>query len=334
MVENEPLRFGIIGTGGMGAGHLAAVQATHGMTLAAVCDTDSEALHKATSDIEAPGFHDFEEMIAQVPMDGLIAALPHHLHRDVVTAACKARIPLLKEKPLARNMTEALEFVEMAEDAGTLFMLATQRRYNSAYARMKQISEQLGHIFLARGQYCFRWSRDFAWRGQWETAGGGALHDMGYHTVDMLNWYLGLPDWVDAEWRSSGFPAMDYDTDDTAVTMFGYDSGAIGYLLTTWATTPAEETFYLHGTDGVARADQTGIVHMDTTGSVVSQEPGEGSSGIALRNQVAHFAQCIRTGAAPLTSARANLPNMAFIEAAYRSAAEETRVSPRDFLPE
>ena len=136
-----------------------------------------------------------------------------------------------------------------------------------------------------------------------------------------------------AEWSSNAFPDWEYETDDTAITMFGYDSGTIGYLLTTWATKPSEEAFLLHGTEGWAVADRTGITHCDTEGNVIAQMPAEDDTLVAMCNQVEHFAECIREGKEPLTSGRKNLVNMAFIEAAYRSAAEEARLCPRDFLP-
>jgi predicted dehydrogenase len=326
------LRLGVIGVGGMGASHVAAIKATEGLELVAAADTNTEALERAVAHTEALAFADYTQMLDEVEMDGLVAILPHHLHADVVARACQLGLPLLKEKPLARNMAEARQFVQAADDAGIILMLATQRRYTPAYASLKDIAASLGHIFLARGQYVFRWGRDFAWRGQWETAGGGALHDMGYHTIDMLNWYLGLPDWVSAEWSAAAFPQREYKTDDTAVTMFGYDSGTMGYLLTTWATGPPEEAFYLHGTEGWARADRSGITHCDVEGNVISDTPAEADTGVAMRNQVAHFADCIRHNREPLSSARVNLLNMAFIEAAYRSAAEEARLDPRTFL--
>jgi len=327
------LRLGVVGVGGMGAAHVAAIRATEGLELVAAADTNSEALDRTVADTHALAFADYAQMLDEVEMDGLVAILPHHLHADIVERACRLGLPLLKEKTLARNMAEAQQFVRAAEDAGIILMLATQRRYTPAYAELKSIAACLGHIFLARGQYVFRWGADFRWRGQWETAGGGALHDMGYHTIDMLNWYLGLPDWVSAEWSADAFPQYDYQTDDTAVTMFGYGGGTIGYLLTTWATGPAEEAFYLHGTQGCAVADRSGIRHCDVEGNVISEIPAEADWTPAMRNQVSHFAECIREHREPLTSARVNLQNMAFIEAAYRSAAEEARLDPRTFLP-
>jgi predicted dehydrogenase len=329
----DELRLGVIGAGGMGRGHVAAIKANDGISLAAVADTNPEAVSAAIEGTEAAGFADYSEMVEQVELDGLVAIVPHHLHRVVVDKACEVGLPLLKEKPLARNMEEAVKFVEMTEQAGITFMLATQRRFIESYARLKEIAGNLGDIFLARGQYVFRWSRDFAWRGQWETAGGGALHDMGYHTVDMLIWYLGMPEWVQTEWSAAAFSQWDYETDDTAITMFGYKSGTIGYLLTTWATSPSEETFFLHGTEGVAVADRKGIRHTDLSDSLIEEIPVGGAGGGGLHNQMAHFAHCIRTGEEPLTAARTNLQNMAFIEAAYRSAAEQRRIEPASYLP-
>lgn len=328
----DPLRIAVIGLGGMGQGHVAGILATENTELVAVCDSNAAMTDQIARETGAEAFTDYNEMINQMELDGMVAVLPHHLHRDIVVKACNSGVALLKEKPLARNMHEAREFAQLVKQSGITFMLATQRRFTPSYARLKEIVPQLGHIFLSRGQYCFRWNRDFEWRGHWETTGGGALHDMGYHTIDMLNWYIGLPDWVSCEWTTHSLPEWNYQTDDTAVTMFGHKSGTIGYLVTTWASNPNEETFILHGTEGYAVANRQGITHSDVHGNIIEHMPLENSWHLALCNQIEHFASCVRHGSTPLTNAEINLLNMAFIEAAYRSASEKSRLDPHDYL--
>ena len=44
------------------------------------------------------------------------------------------------------------------------------------------------------------------WRGQRDSAGGGCIIDMGYHMIDMVIWYFGLPDNLHAEFSSKAKP--------------------------------------------------------------------------------------------------------------------------------
>jgi predicted dehydrogenase len=60
---------------------------------------------------------------------------------------------------------------------------------------------------------------------------GGCIIDMGYHLVDMLLWYFGMPDRVLAQHSASARPEQDYDAEDTATITFGYGSGLFGTAL-------------------------------------------------------------------------------------------------------
>ncbi len=48
---------------------------------------------------------------------------------------------------------------------------------------------------------------------------------MGYHLIDLLIWYLGLPDRVLADTSTAAVPGAGYDAEDTALVHLAYDSG-------------------------------------------------------------------------------------------------------------
>jgi predicted dehydrogenase len=54
---------------------------------------------------------------------------------------------------------------------------------------------------------------------------------MGYHLIDMILWYFGLPDRVLADLSVEARPDRTYDAEDTALIHFGYESGLYGSLL-------------------------------------------------------------------------------------------------------
>jgi predicted dehydrogenase len=316
------MKIGIVGIGGHGAGHLQAIVEGSGMELAGVCDQNETLVQNARQQHLVPGFTDWRRFIEETEMDGLIACLPHDLYDELLAAACEKKIHVLKEKPLARNLAEAKRFVQYADQAGVTLMVGTQRRFNPAFYTMNERKALMGHLFLARAHYIFCWQPDFAWRGQKARAGGGAMLDMGYHPVDQLTWQMGLPAEVYAMQSKEARPntPFPYDTDDTGILVCRYDNGAIGYIFMSWVTSPFEESFYLHGSEGVMSARWNELTILKPNGVPIEELTWESSGYDALRLQVEYFASCVKTGQEPSTSARANLANMRLLEAAYLSA--------------
>ena len=191
---------------------------------------------------------------------------------------------------------------------------------------------------MVRGQYVFCWGPDFGWRGSLEKCGGGALLDMGYHTVDMINWLVGLPDEVYSMTGKSARPHTPhpYETEDSAITLLKYSNGTMGYLLNSWVSSPKEERVILHETEGVLEADWSGLSLYTPQGDVVEhvkKEDVETSPNYPYRSQLEHFAAAVLENKVDyLCSGRENLKNMALIEAAYRSADTGRPQSPKRIL--
>lgn len=333
------LRAGMIGIGGFGRMTLAGMLAAPSVAVVALADYDAGLARAKAAEIGATAYDSYEELVQKADIDALFLALPHYLYPPLMRLAAERGLHVYKEKPLARNYAEAKELVELMESKNLRFMLGTQRRWTPGFQTMKGWMPRIGQVFLARGQYVFCWGPDFRWRGSLEQSGGGALLDMGYHTVDMINWLVGLPDEVYASASHIARPhaQFPYETDDTAVTLLRWDNGAMGYLLTCWVSSPAEEKALIHGSDGTLVADWQSVTLMTPTGEVLAEHrlDREAAAGTAVyAAMVEHFAQCVFTGQEPQCSGRENLANMALIEAAYRSVRTHVPQHPRDILRE
>ncbi|MGH8933230.1 MAG: Gfo/Idh/MocA family protein [Egibacteraceae bacterium] len=90
-----------------------------------------------------------------------------------------------------------------------------QRRFNPIYTTFCQLYDQIGRPFVLDAEYTV-YTDDPAsgWRGDVSLAGGGCIIDMGYHMIDMLLWYFGLPDRVLAGFSAAARPDLDYDAED------------------------------------------------------------------------------------------------------------------------
>lgn len=75
----------------------------------------------------------------------------------------------------------------------------SQNRYNYTSQHVKSLldSGSLGKVLGAKA--LVTWGRDAKyygqaqWRGTWQYEGGGVLINQAIHTLDLLQWFLGLP---------------------------------------------------------------------------------------------------------------------------------------------
>ena len=112
-------------------------------------------------------------------------------------AAAAAGKHVYCEKPLARTVVEARRMLAAVEAAGVTAQMSFNFRFFPAITRARQLVEEgfLGRVFSFRARY-YRASyidagRPLSWRLSREQAGGGALHDLGSHVLDLVSCLLG-----------------------------------------------------------------------------------------------------------------------------------------------
>lgn len=214
---DRPMKFGLIGAGRQGREHLVASTAA---SIVAAVDGDratAEALHADHPDVRVHGT--VAEMAAAEQLDGLVVAVPHHVAPEIWRDLLSTGLPMLKEKPLARSLSEALELLAEAENAGVPVVTAVQRRNHPSYQHLAEcLVGQRVHAVSATLHLGFDPNElPTGWRGDPVQAGGGALLDSGYHMVDLVQMLVGAVEVVSATlWTPEG-PAGPRDIDNAAV---------------------------------------------------------------------------------------------------------------------
>jgi len=201
----KKLRMGIVGIKGMGVGHVEALHRARNIDLKAVCDIDKAAVEKTADKYKAIGFTDYIYMFNKAPIDAVLLCLPHFLYPEVVNVAANKGLHILKEKPFARTYKEALKMVEVTERNKVKLMIGTQRRFNKYFCQAEKLIKRIGRIFLARG-HCVYFCKVLNWRANKEKAGDEALLDYAYHGIDLLLWYLGIPNEIFVYAGNIGLP--------------------------------------------------------------------------------------------------------------------------------
>ncbi|MGO0578054.1 Gfo/Idh/MocA family protein [Ornithinimicrobium panacihumi] len=139
---------------------------------------------------------DWRDVVEREDIDIVDVCTPGHLHAEVALAALAAGKHVLVEKPLANTVAECEQLVAAAASSAGRSMLGFNYRRVPALALARQLiaDGRIGEVRQARLAYLQDWLTDAAapmtWRLRKETAGSGALGDLGSHAVDQLQWLL------------------------------------------------------------------------------------------------------------------------------------------------
>jgi len=229
----DKVRFGIVGTGGMGSGHVSTIQNVEEAQLMAVCDADENAVKPHAEKLGIKGFTDYKELIDSGLVDAVIVATPHYYHPPVAIYAMKKGLAVLSEKPMSVTVKQADEMIETAKETGVPFTIMFQSRANGLYRTAhKIISEgRLGELYrthmFASGFRSQAYYNSGEWRGTWAGEGGGVLINQAPHEIDLFTWLGGLPCKVTAR---TGTRRHVIECEDEASAMLEYPNGAIGFM--------------------------------------------------------------------------------------------------------
>jgi predicted dehydrogenase len=247
----ERLRFGIIGTGGIARTHAVALQALcEDAEISACCDVQPG---RAAAFAEQFGvsrwFDSATEMLDSGAVDIVCVCTPHPQHAEPLVQAAQRGIHGVVEKPLAATLADADRVLEAAAKHGTLLSTVSQRRWYPAAQQVRKAvdSGAMGERLVLGETYCEMWRSEAyyrmdAWRGRWDTEGGGVLMNQAPHNIDFLLWYMGPAEEIFGYWANINHPFVEIE--DNAVAVIRFRSGALGILKGTVSMQPERR---IHG---------------------------------------------------------------------------------------
>ena len=117
-------------------------------------------------------YANWEEMLAQEPLDIVSVATYAPVHAEITVACAKQGIRAIYcEKPIATRLPDAEQMLEACDEAGALLVLNHQRRFNLNHRRLRELiaADGLGELTSASLQW-----------------GSGRLGNVGTHMIDAL----------------------------------------------------------------------------------------------------------------------------------------------------
>ena len=133
---SEILTRGVIGTGGMGMGHVRDINKA--CKLLAVCDVDEKHLQSGLKSAgpDVKGYRDWREVIERKDIDIIHIPTPPHWHALISIAAAKAGKDIWCEKPMTRTIAEGEAVKAVVNKHNRIFRLNTWFRFDSPFYGM------------------------------------------------------------------------------------------------------------------------------------------------------------------------------------------------------
>ncbi|MEU9363950.1 Gfo/Idh/MocA family oxidoreductase [Streptomyces avermitilis] len=233
--SGTPLRVALVGYGLAGSVfHAPLIAATEGLVLDTVVTTNPERQEQARAE-----FGDSLRFAATPDdlwsradeLDLVVIASPNKTHVPIATAALKAGLPVVVDKPIAGTAAEARELAALADERGLLLSVFQNRRWDNDFLTLRKLLEEgeLGDAWRFESRF-ERWRPQP--KGGWRESGdpaeiGGLLYDLGSHLVDQALALFGPAASVYAE---SDIRRPGAETDDDTFIAVTHTSGVRSHL--------------------------------------------------------------------------------------------------------
>ena len=296
IAADQPIRWGIIGTGGIAAAFAADLKLLRDAQVVAVGSRSQESADNFGSRFGIPRrYPTYEQLVQDPDVDAVYVSTPHPWHHPNALLAIRAGKAVLVEKPFTINAKEARELVSEARARGTFLMEAMWTRHLPHIVALREILAQgrLGAVRSVMADHGQWFTKDAAHRLFAPELGGGALLDLGVYPISFASMILGTPTTITAV-SDQAFTGVDAQTG----VLMQYEGGQHAVLFTSLETrTP--NWACVNGTE--ARIEIDGVFYSPSRFRLVTRDgeveqfdfPHEGHG---LRHQAATVGRCLRAG--------------------------------------
>ena len=225
------LKAGILGAGHFGACHARAIASIQGVRLTAVCDENAQLAHALASHHGASVYDSWRDFLRIAPVDVVVIATPHHLHRDMAVEAAEAGKHILLEKPMACTTAQCTEIISAAERRSVKILVGHLLHFSLSGMVARRIvdSGQLGRPIVGYSVLVKTWieSNRRSWHLNAAT-GGGMLMTAGIHVLDLLIWLMGAK--VSTVSAAAAACFHEQTADDTSMLLLRFADGRLGQV--------------------------------------------------------------------------------------------------------
>lgn len=258
----------IVGAGGIGERHIRCFLAT-GRSRVWACDVDEEKLKRLSETYLLGGvFTKFSE-IELKNFDGVVIAVPAHMHIQMASKCAESDVPFLVEKPLSVDYNGVDELISMINTRKLTSGVAYVRRSIPLFKRFRDLSRYgiIGNLRMGR----FNCSQDYRkYRPDYQrtyyartATGGGCISNVASHFINLTQWIFGEVKHVCSFYDRLEFQGV--EAEDTSIILMRFtEENALVEIFLNQFQKPNISEFELIGTTGNLRYIIEGETHRIT----------------------------------------------------------------------
>ena len=341
-MKKKEFGFGIIGAGAISDVHARAIQSIENARLWGVYSINKHKADALATKYGCLAYTTLDELLSQPQIDIVCICTPSGIHLDPAIESLAAGKHCIIEKPLEVTLEKCDRIIEAAKRAGLKVGVIFPSRFYEASRQLKEAIDDERFGGLALGDAYVKWNRSAEyyqsgkWRGTWEFDGGGTLMNQGIHSVDLLQWYMGPVDAVQA--IAANIVHKDIEVEDTIVATLQFSNGALGTVECSTAVFPGvHKRIEIMGTKGTAIIEESDLIKWEFRDAVSGDEKIRSSmKGGALshggvsnpvdisimghKKQIEDMMRAVQTGDSPLVDGAEGRKSVEIVLAIYESA--------------
>ena len=190
------IRVGLIGAGKMGISHLSILGAHRDVQVVGVADTSKMVVDVFKKYSKFETFSDYKKMIDSMDLEALVIASPTKYHGEMVSYALQNNIHLFCEKPFSLDYEDGKKLALQADRLELVNQVGYHNRFIGTFNEVKRLlsANLIGELYHFSGESygpVVLKEKGGTWRSE-RNAGGGCLYDYASHTIDLINFILGI----------------------------------------------------------------------------------------------------------------------------------------------
>ncbi len=336
------VRIGLLGSGFVSNFYMLGLRDLSGWEVPVVASPSAEHARRFAEQWKIPeATADIDAVITRKDIDLIVLGVPNHFHKDLAIRCARAGKHVVCTKPLARNRQESREMLAAVEAAGVLHGYAETEVFSPAVMKAREFIERggIGKVLTIRAREAHSGPHaDWFWKKS--QSGGGAMLDMGCHTIEAARYFVGKENQIIEvlAWTDRLLHHDRTDAEDNAVLLARFAGGELAHMELSWtARGGLDLRNEVYGTEGVIFTDvtrETPLKVFSRPGAGYVVEKAEAETGwlfppvdeawtYGYREEMRHFIECVAKGQMPRESFADGYVVNCVLDAAYHSA--ETR---------
>lgn len=230
---SRKVKLGVIGAGAFSVAHLDGINLSDNCETVAICDIDEAKAKEKAERFNVPDIYtDYHELLARDDIEAVTVPLPDQLHKQITIDALRAGKHVLCEKPMALNVEDCKEMIEVSKETGKILMVGQIGRYTPCFNKAIEILEsgEIGELFFVESEYAHDYSKIGGTGGWRVTPERHPVVGGGCHAVDLVRRIAGNPEEVFA--YSNHKILTDWPVDDCTVAVIKFPNNVIGKVMT------------------------------------------------------------------------------------------------------